>query len=721
MNPHKPVDSRIYDVLWALANNVEQDILEFATEQFSKYTDCQFFIISEVSNRNVANVVSARFFGEIQQHFQYTLNGTPCDNVISKEGSCFYLKEVSKLFPEDKMLADFSIESYLGSPLFDKNNNVIGLFIVMSQNQITEKSFITQLFEVFKNRIEIELDTRIHTKATKVNKARYKKLYDESFDAILILEPSQLEIIDCNFAAEKLFKLTKPQLSNKRLASFMPKQAEYNLMYSRADLLTKNKNNNAKDHYLQTITLNTQNINILAEYNMYALSSMTDSVIAISLRDITERIRLEQKNLHLATIDHLTKIKNRMAFQAEFNALLKNLEPEYQLAFLLVDIDEFKKINDILGHNAGDMLLREISDEIQNCLSEKCLLGRLGGDEFGIVYIEKKYKFSPEKLADLINKKISNIHQVANYSLNVRSSIGISIYNKFTSSQKDLFIQADLAMYEAKKSGANKVSLFSEKLNQEYINKIYIEQILKSQELFKKLKVFYQPIIDIEENKIVGFEALLRWVANDGRVETAAQFIRIAEMIERFHDIGSWIIQKAFNDFANHISPKFPATKLSINISPKQLSNVELPAIISNIVQQNFSLASQLIFEITEEVVIDNFEAASKAIETIRALGASFSIDDFGVGHSSFARICQLHFDYLKVDKLFLRPLCAESVNQQVYQTLLLLSDRLNTTLIQEGVETIEQLEFIKAQGCRYVQGFYFFKPMPLEQILLLA
>lgn len=717
MSSSLPVDSRIYDALWALANNTKQDIFEFVTEQFSKYTRCEFFIVSEVTEQVVANVVSARFFDELQHNFQYALEGTPCHDVVSQQGTCFYPSNVANLFPEDKMLADAGIESYLGSPLYDKSNNLIGIFIVMSQQPITDKAFILQLFEVFKNRVELELVNRLNAKRAQLSASRYHKLYQKSLDAILILDQQQA-IIGCNPAAEQLFNINQTQLCQPNQAAEEDSAKAQGHQYIASELTKAQASDKSSSGQPTQLSLKLPERRLIIEYNKYILTEDDNRFTVFSIRDITERVQLEQKNLKLATIDPLTGVLNRRAFNERFNQLLAQLPQSSQLAFLLIDIDDFKKVNDTLGHAIGDQLLLSVTKTILSFMPKDYLVGRLGGDEFGIVYTNSKARFDPYQLAKAIRQKIATPHQIATYYLDVSCSIGYSVSESNDDKVSSLYIQADLAMYKAKDEDIEHVQAFNDELKAEYTDKLYIEKVLKSKDLFSKLLLFYQPIVDATTQQIISFEVLLRWRSKGGKITSPVNFIRIAELTERFHDIGQWILKTALADYSTHLAAKFPNSKISINISPKQLSRVGFISSVSETLAQYPKLANRLVFEITEEVAIDSFQQARSVLNELHSLGVSLAVDDFGVGHSSLGLLYQLQFDYLKVDKSLLDELLKSQARQDVYQTIVELAQKLNLTLVQEGVETESQLAYLKQQGCQYIQGFYFYKPMPIEAIL---
>ncbi|GAA5316643.1 MAG: hypothetical protein AseanaTS_18470 [Candidatus Pelagadaptatus aseana] len=423
----------------------------------------------------------------------------------------------------------------------------------------------------------------------------------------------------------------------------------------------------------------------------------------------------------LAYYDHLTGLQNRTFFKGvmekELNALNRS---ESMLALLYLDLDNFKTINDSLGHDAGDELLIEVAGRLQECLRNEDAVARLGGDEFAILLTDVDVLHYVSIVANKILKALSQPMHLTGQLIEVQASIGVTIAPHDGVEVQELMKNADLAMYQAKAKGKNNFRFFTRDMNQQVSRRLALEQEVKSALENHEFVLFYQPKVHLKSGGIHSAEALIRWRLPSGEFRSPAEFIPAAEDSGLIDELGVWIMKTACQQAKTLYKALRQEVVISINVSARQLLN---PAFVSQVglaINEVNLKPSLLELEITESLFMSNLEQNIHQLDELRALGVRVSIDDFGTGYSSLSYLKRLPIDQLKIDRSFIMDLPDDEDDRVISELIISMAQRLSLEVVAEGVETREQYEYLDSLECEYIQGFYFAKPLPADEFMKL-
>ncbi|MBN0985921.1 putative bifunctional diguanylate cyclase/phosphodiesterase [Amphritea pacifica] len=433
-----------------------------------------------------------------------------------------------------------------------------------------------------------------------------------------------------------------------------------------------------------------------------------------------ELLLLTQQLEHQAFHDSLTGLPNRATFDNNLNTAIHYAQrSNEQLAVMFLDLDRFKDINDTLGHEMGDRLLVELSARLQHCLRSSDTLARLGGDEFAVLTINT----SQNRAADIATKLIRTIQtpvDIDGFNLQVTTSLGISIYPADGADATTIIKHADTAMYYSKAAGRNQFSFFAKQMNIRSERRIHLAQKLRQAIEEQRFEVYYQPKWCIRRNVVVGLEALIRWFDADEGAIPPDEFIPLAEDQGLIGLVDQWVIKKACADIL-HLRQQFGEhIQLSVNFSPAHFIRRDLYKRIAEILTETGFPGASLELEITETFMATENELLLEQLNQIRSLGVEISIDDFGIAYSSLSRLKRLPLNTLKIDRSFIRDIGSDRDDEVIVKTIIDMAHNLNLKVVAEGVETREQLAFVRQHNCDQVQGFLFSPPVPLEQLTCL-
>jgi diguanylate cyclase (GGDEF)-like protein len=433
-------------------------------------------------------------------------------------------------------------------------------------------------------------------------------------------------------------------------------------------------------------------------------------------RDITERKHMEQQLNYMATHDTLTGLPNRLMFSQLLNQAIRSAQRhKRQLAVLFIDLDRFKTINDSLGHEAGDRLLKEIARRFKRSLRAVDVVARLGGDEF-VILIEEVDELS--QVAIVAHKILSSaIKQMVlqGEECRVTASIGISIYPKDGNDEQTLIKNADIAMYFAKEEGKNNYQFYSKNIQSQSLERLSLETNLRLALERKELSLQYQARLDFKTGALTSVEALLRW-DNPSLGSTPTQFIPVAEETGLIVPIGRWVMKTACAQNVAWQRQGLPPVCMAVNLSLRQLLDDKLLEDIKAALVDSGMAPNLLELEITESMVMTNPTRLIALLTDIKKLGVRLAIDDFGTGYSSLAQIKNFPIDTLKVDRSFIRNLAQDSDDQAITEAIIAMGKTLSLTVVAEGVETQEQEDYLRDHVCDEMQGFYFSKPIAPDQ-----
>ncbi len=429
---------------------------------------------------------------------------------------------------------------------------------------------------------------------------------------------------------------------------------------------------------------------------------------------------LEQKNAYrkLAYYDSLTSLPNRSFFQEQLKyALATSERNRTKVGVLFIDLDNFKEINDVLGHHVGDLVLKKIAKKLKSVIRKSDILSRLGGDEFTVIINDLKANSDAGIVAQNLRKAISEPFWVNEHEFFLSASIGISIYPDDSLSTEDLIKCADTAMYSAKHTGRNLTHYYQPKMTDSLLSRTVLETYIRRGIENDEFMVHYQPIINAENHLCVGLEALVRWQHPQKGLLSPGAFIPVAEKSSLIVPLGEKLLQHVVRDLiawhAEGIDPQF----IAVNLSVKQLSHPNLLSSISGIIQKVDFRNNWLEFEITESYTFQNYTKAIALLEQIRALGIHLAIDDFGTGYSSLSYLKKLPVHKLKIDRSFIMDVPGNKDDEALVRTIIAMGKSLGLQVVAEGIETKKQESFLSDLGCDLMQGYLFAKPMPEEAI----
>jgi len=462
------------------------------------------------------------------------------------------------------------------------------------------------------------------------------------------------------------------------------------------------------------ITGNPDNVSLILNV-IYNTLVMVLAVGYLTYLNMTFLNQTKKELLYNATHDSLTNLLNRAGLQEALTEILEQ-HNNNKIALLFIDLDNFKEINDRLGHDAGDKLLIEISNKLKETASQYYQIARFGGDEF-ILFMEYNYSF--DKLKNKINNnilKLFNIPYTVNqHEFEITASIGVSIYPDNSNTRKELITHADIAMYKAKKEGKNRIQYYHLDLKDIITQKIDIKNKLRKAISKNELIIHYQPQTDIKDNKILGLEALIRWKLNNEMI-FPDQFIPIAEESGLIVEIGEWILEKACKDLKQwHDNGK--KLSISVNMATLQFKQPNIVERIKTIIENTQIDPKYLELEITETGLMEQDNSIIDKISLLKQIGVKISIDDFGTGYSSLAYLKQFNVDKVKIDKSFIWKLEENEDDKPIIKAIIAMSQNLNLEIIAEGIETKYQKDFLEESGCKLYQGYYYSKPVSKQEI----
>ncbi|MBI5141118.1 MAG: EAL domain-containing protein [Nitrospirae bacterium] len=433
--------------------------------------------------------------------------------------------------------------------------------------------------------------------------------------------------------------------------------------------------------------------------------------------DITDIKSSEEKLAHQAYHDALTGLPNRQLFNDRLKkALAHTQRHDEHLGLLFLDLDNFKNINDTLGHKVGDIYLQRAAALLRDCSRDEDTVTRLGGDEFTIMMPSIRAVDDPVRLAVRILESFSNPVLIEGHELNIGASIGITIAPDDGVDAETLIKNADMAMYRAKETGKNNYQVFTREINEKVHRTIQMENDLRKAVERYEFIVLYQPKVRLSDGKLDSVEALVRWVRPEGEIVSPADFIPIAESTGLVLPIGEWVLRTACRQARKWHDEGYPIG-VSVNLSPRQFAQDNLFGMIADALAESGLPPEALEFEITEGMLLKRQDHAIDLLRKLRSCGIKLSIDDFGTGYSSLAYLKQLPINSLKLDRIFVQGLPSNADDATITFAVVSMATSLGLATVAEGVETAEQLAFLDKVGCEYIQGYYFSRPVSSETL----
>ncbi len=637
--------------------------------------------------------------------------GGSCGNVVYRQEPQF----VSNTFNDPRwqnlrqLAYNFNLCSCWSVPIYSGEHKIVGTFALSSFEHRTPSPFHRKLLEIGSSIIGIVLERQKAQESLRL----FETAFDGSEEGYMITDTNN-RILSVNRAFTKVLGYTLDEIKGKTPKAFASghhNKAFYTAMWEsiaafghwRGEIWNRRKNGEVFPEWLTISAVNDP-------------AGNTTNYIGI-FSDISERKTAEAQIQYLSSHDALTALPNRMLFKDRLeNAIAFAARAHTKVALLNLDLDNFKLLNDSLGHAAGDALLRGVAARLKSCVRDTDTLSRQGGDEFLIALTSM-----PD--ADAISTAVHNIlDQIAKpielegRALSLTCSIGVAVYPDDGDDFETLLKKADKAMYHAKEAGRNAYRYFTEKLNTDSLEHLRIAHGLRQAVKQNQFTLHYQPQIDLASGRLIGAEALIRWNHPSEGLVQPGRFIGIAEQTGLIVEMGEWVLQEACRQAMAWQRAGLPPLVVAVNMSAVQFRRGNVEKSVRAALDQS-GLAPQLLeIELTESVLLHDMDHMLTQINRLKDLGLKLAIDDFGTGYSSLSYLKKFKVDRLKIDQSFVRDIALVPDDMAIVSAIVQMAHLLNLRTIAEGVETMEQLAFLSEQGCDEAQGFYYSKPLPPDQ-----
>ncbi|WP_312828910.1 putative bifunctional diguanylate cyclase/phosphodiesterase, partial [Pantoea anthophila] len=525
---------------------------------------------------------------------------------------------------------------------------------------------------------------------------------------VIVEDAITREILLVNDRTQQLFGLSKSLIVNKRPHECMsPELSDY--FNNLADVALRSEGMHEREQLLMTASgeriLHTRATAINGQ-------DARRNYLMLLVEDVTDQRAADARIHHMAHHDNLTSLPNRILFRQRLSEALRNAgQTPRQTAALCLDLDNFKNVNDALGHQIGDELLRSVAKRLRNVLRDQDTLARIGGDEFAIVLPSVASGDEASVVAQRLIEAIRPPVNIEGHNLSVGLSVGIALSTTITNTPEQLLRCADMALYEAKRNGRNRFEHFTLEMDDVARSRRLIENDLRDAISGGHLRLYYQPITNGDHHTIIGYEALMRWHHPIRGLIMPNDFIPIAEETGLIHMLGAFALYEACREAASWEGNQ----SVSVNLSPLQFKNSSLVPVVEGALQESGLDPARLEVEITESVLLDDSLGNIRTLQNLKALGVQIALDDFGTGYSSLSYLRSFPFDKIKIDKSFINDMGDSREALAIIRAITGMSRSLDIQITAEGVESDEQFMKLRDEGCTLFQGFLFGRPQPSE------
>jgi diguanylate cyclase (GGDEF)-like protein len=441
--------------------------------------------------------------------------------------------------------------------------------------------------------------------------------------------------------------------------------------------------------------------------------------VAAQLGVAIQRKRTEERLNYLAHYDALTNLPNRVLFNDRLEQAILDAGRHGRLVGVAhLDLDRFKTINDSLGHDIGDLFLRAVAERLRRFVRGGDTVARLVGDEFTMILADMAHVDDAARVAQKILESLSQSFLVAGHELFTSASLGMTLYPTDEGGAEGLLRNADIAMHRAKESGGNTYAFYSVDMTTKVQERLALEHALRRALEHDELRVHYQPVVNLRSGRLAGFEALVRWMHPQRGEILPMEFIPLAEETGLITRLDQWVVRKACTEFAAFLTASGTPLRLAVNLSARQFQQTDFVKSVLRIIDETKFDPKQLDMEVTETSLMQNAEVAASVMRDLGEIGVRFSIDDFGTGYSSLAYLKHLPIGSVKIDKSFVRDVPTDTNDAAIVTAIIAMAHNLGLEVVAEGVETQEQLEFLRANGCDAVQGWHFSRAWPKDDVV---
>jgi len=587
---------------------------------------------------------------------------------------------------------------------FDELSQTINPLLITREYETVRESF---------NRFQQQL--KESEAAVVFSEARLQTVLENISVGIITFDENRI-IDSCNAEIQNIFSYEHDELIGMSVNQLFDSDGQQVFQYRLEKMLNTNTLTEVESTDITGIQKNTQKI----ELNLHISQVQFEGkqLLIAMIRDISREKRANEKLEQMANFDALTSLPNRMLFHDRLIHAIEHAKRKDRLIGLMfLDLDRFKLINDSLGHHIGDLLLIQAAKRIRECIREGDTVARLGGDEFTIINEDIQSIEESITVASRINEAMRMPFTIEGKQHFISTSIGITFYPQDASNADELIKHADAAMYRAKDKGGDDYYIFTSEISANTDQRLKIENQLRHAIANQEFELFYQPRIDLSNNKITSFEALLRWNHKGKRRASPAEFIPILEDTGMIINAGNWALNEACIQLNHWLQADAEVNRIAINLSGRQFKHKHFIEDIDSILHTHDIKPELIEFEITESLLIDNVEETQNILQNLHQRGFHISIDDFGTGYSSLSYLKQFPIDTIKIDQFFLRNYPNDKSDIAIIESIIAIAKNLDMSITAEGIENADQLQFLSECGCHEAQGFYFAKPMPASTV----
>jgi diguanylate cyclase (GGDEF)-like protein/PAS domain S-box-containing protein len=713
----KEAQKRVLDAISSVAKCVSSNSDDLFFDQLNKNMSEALmadisFIARIVSNEPLkSSTVSAIAKGNKIDNFEYFIEDTPCKNIVLENEYLSFCDE-HFLFPNSSVINNIFVSYFAGFKLVNSKGDLIGQICLLFSNPLKDIAYVSSTIKIFAARASAEIERQ----DSEIRIRQQASLLDKAQDAILVRGLDH-QIKYWNKSAERMYGWSSSEALQCKVDTLL--YDDPTEFYNATNKLLINGEwvgeiqQKRKDGSFMTIeghwTL------VLDE------EGSPESILAINT-DISLRKAALDEIQHLAFYDSLTLLPNKQFLIDQLKLAFKSASRhQYLSALLFIDLDNFKNLNDTLGHSYGDLLLKEVAIRLKSCVRTSDIVARFGGDEYVILVTELSSERNVacdqvQRIADKILLELNHPYQLEEHTYFSTPSVGIAIIDQSITNYEEILKQADLAMYQAKAFGRNTSRFYSNEMQTKVTNRVSLEKDLKKALINEEFLVYYQPQVN-NLNQIEGAEALIRWKNPKRGMVSPIDFIPIAEETKLILPIGEWVLKtacKQLADWSNHDA--FSNLTIAVNVSIQQFRDPSFVSKVLSIINETNANPKKLKLEITESMLVDNVQDIISKMLILKDAGVHFSLDDFGTGYSSLSFLKMLPIDQLKIDQSFVRDVLVDPNDASIAKAIINLAHSLGLNVIAEGVEIEEQRQFLLDNKCTTYQGYFFSRPISIHE-----
>lgn len=707
---------RVHDAIASLAGSFstqgDNRFFHDCVKRLAKTYQCRYAFIGLFSDANKTEISTIATWSDTDwgDNFSYQLKETPCADVLEHE-QVFASCGVAEAYPSCQFVKELALQSYFACGLVSESGEKLGLLVVADTKPMEKDSWLHPVLGLYADRIAGEL---VNEKAQR-DLTLTASVFDGSVQAIMLTNIDNT-IIKVNEAFAAVTGWQDDEIISEPLSlldsgrhdeEFFSDIFNHLEMYGewQGEIWSQRKGGEIFPEYRSIVAVRDDSDQLTHYVHMFT--------------DISGEKFAAERIQRLAHYDPITDLPNRVLFQERLSMTLEQMHRTGKyMALLLLDLDGFKAVNDSYGHAAGDSLIRTIASRLSERLRKVDIVARIGGDEFAVVIscLDKV-----EDAQDLTKKLLDIVIEPCDINGNehlVSASVGISVYPNDGEDVQTLMKCADVAMYRAKEQGNNSYAFFEVEMNQRIAQRLMLTGQLRHALTEDQFLLYYQPQYDVKTGLVTGVEALARWLTSEQGIVEPDRFIPVAEESGLIMPLGNWVIKEACKQAKNWQDRNIDFGVISVNISGHQFHDENLVSVVSEALTQSQLDAKYLALEVTESWVMAGQYQTLAQLEELRELGVKLIVDDFGIAHSSMSYLQRFPISCLKIDRSFINNIPSSSDDSAISAAIIAMGHSLGLSVIASGVETDEQLDFLKSTGCNHVQGFYFAEPMPAGQMV---